>query len=113
MLAVIDARRTEVFVAGYEAGRQVLGPVAVTPDAVPALVAGSDWLAVGGGALRFRQLLEGGGLIVAPERSPLHLVSPAAILRVAFAEPTDAPADVLPIYLRLPDAELALRGRPT
>jgi tRNA threonylcarbamoyladenosine biosynthesis protein TsaB len=107
---VLDARRGEVFVAGYEDGREVIGPAAVAPAAVPALAGGPPWLAVGDGALRFRQLLEGGGLIVAPERSPLHLVSAAAILRLAAAGDVDARGDVLPTYVRLPDAELALRG---
>lgn len=110
VLAVIDARRGEVFVAGYDDGRELIGPAAVAPGAVAELAGGPPWLAVGDGALRFRQLLEGGGLIVAPERSPLHLVSSAAILRLAAADEVDARGDVLPIYVRLPDAELALRG---
>jgi tRNA threonylcarbamoyladenosine biosynthesis protein TsaB len=110
VLAVIDARRGEVFVAGYDDGREVIGPAALAPGAVPELAGGSPWLAVGDGALRFRELLEGGGLIVAPERSPLHLVSSAAILRLAAAGEVDGRGNVLPIYVRLPDAELALRG---
>jgi tRNA threonylcarbamoyladenosine biosynthesis protein TsaB len=110
VLAVIDARRGEVFVAGYDDGRELIGPAAVAPGAVAELAGGPPWLAVGDGALRFRQLLEGGGLIVAPERSPLHLVSSAAILRLAAADEVDARGAVLPIYVRLPDAELALRG---
>jgi tRNA threonylcarbamoyladenosine biosynthesis protein TsaB len=111
VLAVIDARRGEVFVAGYDDGGELIGPVAVAPAGVAALTGGAPWLAVGDGALRFRELLEGGGLIVAPERSPLHLVGAAAILRLAAAGDVDARGDVLPIYVRLPDAELALRGR--
>jgi len=110
VLGVIDARRAEVFVAGYEDGRQVIAPTAVGPDEVRDLAGGRDWLAVGDGALRFRELLEGGGLIVAPERSPLHLVGSAAILRLAIADDVDGRGDVLPIYVRLPDAELTLRA---
>jgi tRNA threonylcarbamoyladenosine biosynthesis protein TsaB len=110
VLAVIDARRGEVFVAGYEAGREVIAPTAISPAGLVELAAGSDWLAVGDGALRFRQLLEGGGLIVAPEHSPLHLVSSTAILRLAGEDLVDARGRVLPIYVRLPDAELSLRG---
>jgi tRNA threonylcarbamoyladenosine biosynthesis protein TsaB len=108
---VIDARRGEVFVAGYDAGREVLPPAAIRPEAVIAFAGGPGWLAVGDGALRFRQVLEGGGLIVAPEHSPLHLVSPAAILRLAATDSVEARGDVLPLYIRLPDAELARRGR--
>ena len=110
VLAVIDARRGEVFVGGYDDGREVIAPTAVGPASVRELVGRPDWSAVGDGALRFRQLLEGGGLIVAPERSPLHLVSSAAILRLALADEVDARSDVLPIYVRLPDAELNLRA---
>ncbi|MEA2372931.1 MAG: tRNA threonylcarbamoyladenosine biosynthesis protein TsaB [Solirubrobacteraceae bacterium] len=110
VLGVIDARRGEVFVAGFEDGRQVIAPTAVAPGEVRELAGGRDWLAVGDGALRFRELLEGGGLIVAPERSPLHLVGSAAILRLAIADDVDARGAVLPIYVRLPDAELTLRA---
>jgi tRNA threonylcarbamoyladenosine biosynthesis protein TsaB len=113
VLAVIDARRGEVFAAGYEDGREVIAPAALAPTALADLAAGSDWLAVGDGALRFREVLEGGGLIVAPERSPLHLVSSAAILRRAVEDEVEARGAVLPIYLRLPDAELALRAAAT
>jgi tRNA threonylcarbamoyladenosine biosynthesis protein TsaB len=110
VLAVIDARRGEVFVAGYDGGREVIPPAVVAPDAVVELAGGRDWLAVGDGALRFTQVLEGGGLIVAPERSPLHRVGAEAILRLAFDGEVEARGPVLPIYVRLPDAELALRG---
>ena len=100
VLAVIDARRGEVFAAGYEDGRELIAPVAIPPVALAELAAGSDWLAVGDGALRFREVLEGGGLIVAPERSPLHRVSSAAILRLAADErgrgPRRGPADLRP-----------------
>jgi tRNA threonylcarbamoyladenosine biosynthesis protein TsaB len=113
VLGVIDARRGEVFVGGYDDGRELIGPVAVAPAGVADLVAGRDWLAVGDGALRFRAVLEGGGMIVAPERSPLHQVGSAAILRLAVAGDVDARGPVLPTYVRLPDAELAVRsGQP-
>jgi tRNA threonylcarbamoyladenosine biosynthesis protein TsaB len=110
VLAVIDARRSEVFVAGYDSGHQLFGPVPLAPAAVAGLAGGPDWLAIGDGALRFRELLEGGGLTVAPEGSPLHRVSPLAILRLAADGEIDDEGAVTPLYTRLPDAELALRG---
>jgi tRNA threonylcarbamoyladenosine biosynthesis protein TsaB len=110
VLAVIDARRGEVFVGGYDHDREVVAPTALAPGGVGALVGGGDWLAVGDGALRFREVLEAGGLVVAAERSPLHRVSSAAILKLAADTPTDSRAPVSPCYLRLPDAELALRS---
>jgi tRNA threonylcarbamoyladenosine biosynthesis protein TsaB len=110
VLAVIDARRGEVFAAGYDHDRELIAPAALAPEALARLAAAGDWLAVGDGALRFREVLEGGGLTVAPDRSPLHRVSSAAILRLADGEDFAASAPVMPAYLRLPDAELALRG---
>ncbi|HWH10116.1 MAG TPA: tRNA (adenosine(37)-N6)-threonylcarbamoyltransferase complex dimerization subunit type 1 TsaB [Solirubrobacteraceae bacterium] len=109
VLGVIDARRREVFVAGYDDGREVIPPTAIPPAGVAELTGAAQWLAVGDGALRFRPDLEGGGLIVAPDRSPRHRVSSAAILRLAADGDVDARGPVLPIYVRLPDAELALR----
>ena len=56
VLAVIDARRSEVFAAGWRDGRQVLDPVALTPAALAErLCAGGEtWRAAGYGAIRFR-----------------------------------------------------------
>ncbi|HEY5198563.1 MAG TPA: tRNA (adenosine(37)-N6)-threonylcarbamoyltransferase complex dimerization subunit type 1 TsaB [Solirubrobacteraceae bacterium] len=113
VLGVIDARRGEVFVAGYDDGREAIPPSALAPAAVAGLTDRPGWLAVGDGALRFRQDLEGGGLIVAPDRSPCHLVSSAAILQLAVDGRVDARGSVLPIYVRLPDAELARRRADT
>jgi len=92
---VVDARRSEVFVAG---------PRAVSPDDV-ALDPGT--LCVGSGALRYRSTFERMGAVVPPDDDGRHL--PHARLHAALA--TDfGPVDrIEPIYVRLPDAEAALR----
>lgn len=107
VLAVIDARRREVFAAGWRQGRQVLDPVAIAPAALAERlhVSGENWLAVGDGALRFRSDLEGSGCLAAPDRSPLHGVAAGLICRLALEAPQAVAHDlVVPDYLRPPDA---------
>jgi tRNA threonylcarbamoyladenosine biosynthesis protein TsaB len=119
VLAVIDARRGEVFVAGWHDDEPVLAPRAMAPADLAALAEGggagvrSAWLAVGDGAVRFRDLLVQAGMTVPEPGSPVHRVSAATVCRLgARAEPAPRGA-VVPDYLRLPDAEQALRARPT
>jgi hypothetical protein len=50
---------------------------------------------------------------LAPERSPLHHVSATVICRLAAADDVDERDAVTPLYLRLPDAELAQRNKRT
>lgn len=107
VLAVIDARRSEVFAAGWRDGRQVLEQVALAPAALAErlLAGGGSWLAVGDGAIRFRPDLEGAGCQVAPDRSPQHGVCAGTICRLALAAPHATARDlVVPDYLRPPDA---------
>jgi tRNA threonylcarbamoyladenosine biosynthesis protein TsaB len=114
---VLDARRGEVFVAAWRDGRMVLVPRAVTPERVAELAQEGGawkrrvWLAVGDGAVRFRSVLEPVGVSIPSDRSPLHRVSGQVLVRLgAEAEPVER-TSVLPEYLRLPDAEIALRAR--
>ena len=112
VLAVIDARRSEVFAAGWRDGRQVLDPVALTPAALAErLCAGGEtWLAAGDGAIRFRSDLEGAGCVVEPDGSPHHGVRAGTICRLALDAPQAVARDlVVPDYLRPPDAA---RSRP-
>lgn len=109
VLALIDAGRGEVFAAGYEDGRQLVAPTAVAPAALARLVGGRAWRAVGSGALRFRGQFQDADLTVPPDESPSHRVSAAAMLGLATGD-VDAQGAVTPLYLRLPDAELALRS---
>jgi tRNA threonylcarbamoyladenosine biosynthesis protein TsaB len=114
VLAVIDARRAEVFAAGWRDGEPVLDPVAVAPAALAGRLRDGPgtWLAVGDGALRFRADLEGGGAQIAPDRSPLHGVRAETICRLALQAPQATARDLLvPDYLRQPDAART-RNRP-
>jgi tRNA threonylcarbamoyladenosine biosynthesis protein TsaB len=100
VLAVIDARRGEVFTAAYPG----FGPVALTPDALAGRI-GAGWLAVGDGAVRFREELERAGAAIPADDSPLHRVSALQVCRLgAGAEPADRDA-LLPDYRREPDAK--------
>jgi tRNA threonylcarbamoyladenosine biosynthesis protein TsaB len=122
VLAVIDARRGEVFAAGWPVPDPasspgalpdpVLAPCAIAPealgDAAAALSAG--WLAVGDGAVEFRAVLERSGALIPRDQSPSHRVSAVEHCRLAQGSDPVAREDVRPRYLRLPDAELALRA---
>jgi tRNA threonylcarbamoyladenosine biosynthesis protein TsaB len=106
-LAVLDARRSEAFVAAYLDGTELLAPAVCSPHALGALAAAvaGALLAVGDGALRYRAELEAAGVEVAPEDSALHKLGAGAICRLAAA---GVAAASLPDYLRAPDAEIAL-----
>ena len=117
LLALIDARRGEVFAAGWPAGADplempsspepsVLAPERLRAHAEPGSVA------VGDGAIRFRAVLEQLGVVVPTDGDPLHNVSAVSHCRLAATmEPAQRPQDVQPAYLRIPDAEIARRGR--
>jgi tRNA threonylcarbamoyladenosine biosynthesis protein TsaB len=122
VLAVIDARRGEAFAAAYAGAgsggpRELTAPAALPPGQLPDVLARAEraasgaprsWLAVGDGALRFREQLETAGIPTAPESSPLHLVSAAAVCELgALATPVSL-HELVPDYRRRPDAELAL-----
>ena len=110
VLAVLDARRGEAFVGGWRGGGQVVPTAAVTP-AVLANIGRPGWLAVGDGAVRFRDVLEPPGAHVPADGSPLHRVSALALAGLAASAPETAIASVVPAYLRLPDAEIAFLKR--
>lgn len=106
VVAVIDARRGEVFAASPG----VFEPVALAPAALAARIAPGS-LAVGDGAVRFRQELERAGAVVPADGSPLHRVSALEVCRLgAAAEPTDRDA-LLPDYHREPDAKPRQPGK--
>jgi tRNA threonylcarbamoyladenosine biosynthesis protein TsaB len=114
VLAVIDARRGEAFVAAYGSEDELMVPRALSPADfadLPAVAGGGrDWLAVGDGAIRFRVHLEAVGIAVAAEDSPLHRVDAGVLCELALAVPRGAPEAVLPDYRRRPDAEIALEN---
>jgi tRNA threonylcarbamoyladenosine biosynthesis protein TsaB len=110
VLAVLDARRGEAFAAAYANGVELLAPVAVRPEALAGLVLARPeppeaWLAVGDGAIAFRDKLEPAALAVPADGNPCHRVSAVAICRLAARSVPVARDALVPEYVRLPDAE--------
>ena len=117
VVAVLDARRGEVFAAGWrmdEVGEfdcALLLPHALAPEALAELVAplGPTTLAIGDGAVAFREPLERSGSFVPEDDSLLHRVTATNHCRLADRMQGSVPDDVRPDYLRAPDAEIAHR----
>ena len=108
-LAVIDARRGEVFAALYdELGDETWPPFLASPEQLAERLAtlAAPPLAAGDGSLRFRATLEEAGVSPLADAHPAHRVSALHTCRIgAGAEPL-AFDRVEPVYLRRPDAEL-------
>ena len=105
-LPLIDAKRGEVYGALFDGEAQLWPPFASGMDALAERLrdAGVRPLSAGDGSLRFRDELEAAGVRVAPGESPLHVVSAAHLCRLALRAPDAAPEQILPDYLREPDA---------
>ena len=118
VVAVLDARRGEAFVGGWSVdgldarGAPLIAPAALGPDALAGEVTrlGISVLAVGEGAVAFREVLERSGAFVPDDDSGLHRVTSANHCRIARDLEPPYPERVQPEYLRLPDAELARRA---
>ncbi len=107
-LAVLDARRGEVFAALYSPeGQRLWEPLALSPpDLVERVAALPDPPpAAGSGAVRFRDELVGCGVEVPGDADPRHRVAARHICAVATAVGSSGDGDPAPIYLRPPDAE--------
>ena len=108
ILAVLDARRRQVFAALF--GPRRWEPFVASPrelcERVAALPAGA--LAAGSGALRFRGELEAAGAEVLADADSAHRVWARHVCRLAEDGTPSPPEAVQPIYLRPPDAELWL-----
>jgi tRNA threonylcarbamoyladenosine biosynthesis protein TsaB len=119
VLAVLDARRGEVFAASWR--RRELGDLqgALLPEgafAPEALVQrlgtlASSVVALGDGAVEFRLVLEHSGALVPENDSELHRVTAVQHCRIARQLDGGEPSRVRPHYLRLPDAKPALARR--
>lgn len=92
-LALIDARRGELFALDDEGSALVADPADVAARLRPGMPC------VGDGALSYRALLEGAGADVPPDDDPRHAPGAVALARLASG---DAPE---PLYVRRPDAE--------
>lgn len=107
-LAVLDARRGEVFAALYSGeGERRWDPFVAGPGALAERLAelSSPPLAAGAGAVRFRSELAGAGAEVPGDADPLHRVAARHICALAEAATGDDAGPLEPIYLRPPDAE--------
>ena len=103
VLAVIDARRKEVFAAGWQGERRVFGPEALRPADLARRVSELRPLAVGDGALAYRAQLEGAGAVI-PSWAGAHRVDGGAICRLGAKRAPVPLAELLPDYIREPDA---------
>jgi tRNA threonylcarbamoyladenosine biosynthesis protein TsaB len=124
VIAVLDARRGEAFAAAWRVqragspsqehslGETLLSERAITPAELAASIAdlGERPLALGEGAVEFREILEPAGALIPGDASDLHLVTAVNHCRLAAGAPGAAPDEVRPEYLRLPDAEIARRA---
>lgn len=105
-LPLIDARRGEVYGALLDGDDERWPPFALGIDALVERLrqSGVAPLAAGDGSLRFRDELEAAGVTVAPGDSPLHVVGAAHLCRLALRLPDAVPEQIVPHYLREPDA---------
>jgi tRNA threonylcarbamoyladenosine biosynthesis protein TsaB len=106
-LALIDAKRGELFAALFGDEGLLWPRFVAAPEGVAerARKAGLTPFAAGDGSVRFRRVLEEGGIQVAPDDSRAHVVSALHICRLAAEVRDEAPQAVLPDYLRAPDAK--------
>lgn len=104
VLAVLDARRRQVFVQRFIGDGICEDILCVTPeDLCTKLPTDGVPLVVGDGAVRYRETLSTLGRIP-PDASPLHRVTAAG--HVLSADLSPVPAEkVVPLYVREPDAE--------
>jgi tRNA threonylcarbamoyladenosine biosynthesis protein TsaB len=113
--AVLDARRGEVFAAIFNRGELQLPPSALTPGALAKLLAeqAETPLAIGDGAIEFRAVLEPSGALIPEDHAELHRVTATNHCVLASQRRAGDPSEVLPHYLRLPDAEITRRSTPS
>jgi tRNA threonylcarbamoyl adenosine modification protein YeaZ len=107
-LAVLDARRKEVFAALYGPdGKRLWEPFVSLPAELAERLAElpKPPLAGGSGALRFRDELASHGVEIPDDAEPVHRVAARHVCALAAAGDAGGDAHLEPIYLRRPDAE--------
>ncbi len=111
--AVLDARRGEAFAAAWVLedlpsvdARPALAPGAFSPEELVAALArvGPGLVAIGDGALAFREQLERAEVNVPDDASELHRVTATGHCLLAPLLPATPPDELHPDYLRPPDA---------
>lgn len=100
VLAVLDAKRGEVFVQRFSDG----GAGEIVCAKPEELSAEGEPLVVGDGAVLYREVLSHLGQIP-HDGSPLHRVTAGGHVLSADLSPVEA-GDLVPIYVRQPDAEV-------
>lgn len=120
VVPVVDARKGEVFYALYRpvpgGVQQVVGPrVGPVAELVADLLARSqEVLCVGDGALRYQaEIVEGYHCEVAEDAHPSAAQLVALAHARALREEWVSPAEIRPIYLRQPDAQINWARRAT
>jgi tRNA threonylcarbamoyladenosine biosynthesis protein TsaB len=107
-LAVLDARRGEVFAALYDgSGDRLWEPAVLAPEALVERLdgLGRSVRAAGPGAVRFRQELASRGADIPADADPVHRVSAEHVCALAESAGEAGEGPVEPIYLRPPDAQ--------
>jgi len=105
VIAVLDAKRRQVFAQRFAEDETRGGILCVEPEQLPAEpTTGDAPLVVGDGAVRYREALSALGR-VPPDASPLHRVTAAGHVLSANLAPVPA-SEVVPLYVREPDAEV-------
>lgn len=100
---VIDARRNEYFFR-IDGEDRLAGP-----EQALAEISAAGLPAVGDGAVKLRAQLTEQGVSVPPDEDPIHLVSAAAMLDLALELNSAKPDEVVPNYIRPPDAKVSSR----
>jgi tRNA threonylcarbamoyladenosine biosynthesis protein TsaB len=101
VLVVLDAKRGQIFARRFSGSGPTTGIYCVRPEE---LSADGEPILVGDGALRYREVLSKLGRIP-PDGSPLHRVTAVGHVISADLAPVD-PEELVPIYVREPDAEV-------
>ena len=104
VLAVLDAKRHQVFVQRFAGDGRRGEILCASPEELSAEDSAEKApLVVGDGAVRYREALLGLGHIPS-DGSPLHRVTAAGHVLSADLTPV-SPGEVVPLYVREPDAE--------
>ena len=110
VLAVLDAKRRQVFAQCFASDGSRGGILCAAPEELAAQLPAreesreKDMILVGDGAVRYREELSGLGRIPT-DASPLHRVTATGHVLSANLTPVAA-SEVVPLYVREPDAEV-------
>lgn len=104
VLSLLDARKARVYAALFRGGDEIAGPGDVDPAEAVAWAQG-PFVAIGEGALVYREAIEAAGGTVADdaEHPGVDALARLAIAGLGRGEGRD-PGEVRPVYLREPDA---------